>query len=113
VTDLGAIGNAVHVSEMGLAGAADDEVASAARAQDRAVVTENVVDFRLSRTWYWCVYSNGTRPWEGVRLMFWPPSSIVGRLTTLAPILVNTGRTSKASDSADWPVWGCPPSVSY
>jgi len=37
--------DAVHVSEIGLAGAADSEVASAARAEARALVTENVADY--------------------------------------------------------------------
>jgi len=37
--------DAVHVSEVGLAGAADGEVASLARAEERALVTENVADF--------------------------------------------------------------------
>jgi hypothetical protein len=36
---------AVHVGEVGLAGASDDEVAAFARADDRVVVTENVADF--------------------------------------------------------------------
>ena len=37
--------DAVHVSEAGLTGAADTEVAALARAEQRAVVTENVADF--------------------------------------------------------------------
>lgn len=37
--------NAVHVTQIGLAGAADTQVANAARAEDRAMVTENVADF--------------------------------------------------------------------
>ena len=41
--------DAVHVSELGLAGADDAQVAAAARAQDRAVVTENVADFAAER----------------------------------------------------------------
>jgi hypothetical protein len=36
---------AVHVAEAGLQAAADSQVAAAARAEGRAVVTENVVDF--------------------------------------------------------------------
>ena len=37
--------DAVHVAEVGLVGAADDEVAAFGRAEQRAVVTENVADF--------------------------------------------------------------------
>jgi hypothetical protein len=37
--------DAVHVSEVGLAGVADAEVGNAARAEKRALVTENVADF--------------------------------------------------------------------
>jgi hypothetical protein len=37
--------DAVHVGDLGLQGASDREVAAAARADGRAVVTENVVDF--------------------------------------------------------------------
>jgi hypothetical protein len=37
--------DAVHVSEIGLAGVADAEVGNTARAEKRAVVTENVADF--------------------------------------------------------------------
>lgn len=37
--------DAVHVSEVGLAGAADSEVARLARTEERALVTENVADF--------------------------------------------------------------------
>lgn len=37
--------DAVHVSEVGLAGVADAEVGNAARAEKRAVVTENVADY--------------------------------------------------------------------
>lgn len=37
--------DAVHVSEVGLAGMADAEVSTTARAEKRAVVTENVADF--------------------------------------------------------------------
>jgi hypothetical protein len=36
---------AVHVAEVGLQGGADSQVAAAARAEGRAIVTENVVDF--------------------------------------------------------------------
>ena len=41
--------DAVHVSEIGLRGAPDGHVAAAARAQGRAVVTENVADFSPER----------------------------------------------------------------
>jgi len=41
--------NAVHVAEIGLRGADDAQVAAAARAEDRAVVTENVADFAAER----------------------------------------------------------------
>jgi hypothetical protein len=41
--------DAVHVSEVGLHGADDGRVAAAARAEDRAVVTENVADFAHER----------------------------------------------------------------
>jgi hypothetical protein len=41
--------DAVHVSEIGLRGAPDAQVAAAARAQGRAVVTENVADFSPER----------------------------------------------------------------
>jgi hypothetical protein len=37
--------DAVHLSEVGLAGSADTEVAGAARTEERALVTENVADF--------------------------------------------------------------------
>jgi hypothetical protein len=37
--------DAAHVADCGLSGAADPEVAAAARAQQRVLVTENVVDF--------------------------------------------------------------------
>lgn len=37
--------DALHVVEAGLSGTADTEVAAAARAERRAVVTENVADF--------------------------------------------------------------------
>ncbi|HZD22048.1 MAG TPA: DUF5615 family PIN-like protein [Acidimicrobiia bacterium] len=41
--------DAVHVSEIGLAGVGDAEVSSTARAEKRAVVTENVADFAAER----------------------------------------------------------------
>lgn len=41
--------DAVHVFEVGLRAAEDTEVAAMARAEDRAVVTENVVDFAAER----------------------------------------------------------------
>ena len=41
--------DAVHVCEAGLAGAEDAQVAAAARAEGRAVVTENVADFAAER----------------------------------------------------------------
>jgi Domain of unknown function (DUF5615) len=41
--------DAVHVTEVGLRGADDAQVAAAARAQGRAVVTENVVDYAAER----------------------------------------------------------------
>ena len=41
--------DAVHVSEVGLRGADDAQVAASARAQDRAVVTENVADYAAER----------------------------------------------------------------
>jgi hypothetical protein len=41
--------DAVHVTEAGLRGAADSQVAATARAEDRAVVTENVADFAAER----------------------------------------------------------------
>lgn len=41
--------DAVHVAELGLRAAADAEVAAVARAQERAVVTENVVDYAAER----------------------------------------------------------------
>jgi Domain of unknown function (DUF5615) len=41
--------NAVHVAEVGLRGADDAQVAAAARAEGRAVVTENVADFAAER----------------------------------------------------------------
>ena len=39
----------VHVSEVGLRGADDSQVAAVARADGRAVVTENVADFAVER----------------------------------------------------------------
>ncbi|MGH3272704.1 MAG: DUF5615 family PIN-like protein, partial [Streptosporangiaceae bacterium] len=41
--------DAVHVSEVGLRAADDAQVAAAARADGRAVVTENVADFAAER----------------------------------------------------------------
>jgi hypothetical protein len=41
--------DAVHVTEAGLRGAPDTHVAAAARAERRAVVTENVADFAAER----------------------------------------------------------------
>ena len=41
--------DAVHVAEIGLRAAEDAQVAAAARAQGRAVVTENVADFAAER----------------------------------------------------------------
>lgn len=41
--------DAVHVTEAGLQGAEDAQVAAAARADGRAVVTENVADFAAER----------------------------------------------------------------
>jgi hypothetical protein len=41
--------DAVHVGEVGLRAAADAHVAAAARAEGRAVVTENVADFAAER----------------------------------------------------------------
>lgn len=40
---------AVHVFEVGLGSAADEEIASTARAEGRAIVTENVADFAAER----------------------------------------------------------------
>jgi hypothetical protein len=42
-------GGAVHVTEVGLRAADDMQVAAAARAEGRAVVTENVADFAAER----------------------------------------------------------------
>lgn len=41
--------DAVHVTEVGLQATEDTQVAAAARAQGRAVVTENVADFAAER----------------------------------------------------------------
>lgn len=41
--------DAVHVGEVGLQGADDAQIAAAARASGRAVVTENVADFAAER----------------------------------------------------------------
>jgi hypothetical protein len=41
--------DAVHVAEVGLRAADDGQVAAAARAEGRAVVTENVADFAAER----------------------------------------------------------------
>lgn len=41
--------DAVHVSEIGLLATEDAQIASVARAQGRAVVTENVADFASER----------------------------------------------------------------
>jgi hypothetical protein len=41
--------DAVHVAEIGLRGAEDAHVAATARAEGRAVVTENVADFASER----------------------------------------------------------------
>jgi hypothetical protein len=41
--------NAVHVAEIGLRGADDAQVAAVARAEGRAVVTENVADLAAER----------------------------------------------------------------
>ena len=41
--------DAVHVAEVGLQAADDAQVAARARAEDRAVVTENVADFAAER----------------------------------------------------------------
>ncbi len=41
--------DAVHVAEAGLRGAPDSQVAATARADGRAVVTENVADFAAER----------------------------------------------------------------
>lgn len=41
--------DAVHVAEIGLRAADDARVADTARAQQRAIVTENVVDFAAER----------------------------------------------------------------
>jgi hypothetical protein len=41
--------DAVHVREAGLGATADSEVAQAGRAEQRAVVTENVVDYAAER----------------------------------------------------------------
>ena len=41
--------DAIHVAEAGLRGAPDTQVAAAARADGRAVVTENVADFAAER----------------------------------------------------------------
>lgn len=41
--------DAVHVTEVGLGATGDRDVADWARAQDRAIVTENVIDFAEER----------------------------------------------------------------
>jgi Domain of unknown function (DUF5615) len=41
--------DAVHVADIGLRGAEDANVAAVARAQDRAIVTENVADYAAER----------------------------------------------------------------
>lgn len=41
--------DAVHVAEIGLRGTEDAQVAATARAESRAVVTENVADFAAER----------------------------------------------------------------
>jgi hypothetical protein len=41
--------DAVHVAEIGLRGTEDAQVAATARAENRAVVTENVADFAAER----------------------------------------------------------------
>lgn len=41
--------DAVHVTEVGLGAAEDSDVAALARAQDRAVVAENVADYAAER----------------------------------------------------------------
>ncbi len=41
--------HAMHAAEAGLRGASDEQIAAAARAEGRAVVTENVADFSAER----------------------------------------------------------------
>ena len=41
--------DAVHVTEIGLRGAPDEQVAATARAESRVIVTENVADFSAER----------------------------------------------------------------
>jgi hypothetical protein len=41
--------DAIHVTEVGLSAAEDSDVATLARAQSRAIVTENVADYAAER----------------------------------------------------------------
>jgi hypothetical protein len=84
--------DAVHVSELGLAGADDAQVAAAAGAQDRAVVTENVADFATEREVVLLSYFRRTSPQAARKHLRWRRSWTAGRTSTRSPALAPTGR---------------------
>ena len=77
--------DAVHVAQAGLRAAEDSDVAAAARAEGRAVVTENVADFSAERDVVLVFVLKKNLP-AGPR---WPPDSrkswTTGRGTTRTP----------------------------
>jgi hypothetical protein len=83
--------DAVHVAEVGLRAADDSHVAARARAEDRAVVTENVADFAGERDLVLVFVRRGIcQPGAG-NLPLSRGSSIAGCRTTRTPTSVPTG----------------------
>ena len=106
--------DAVHVSEIGLQATEDTQVAAAARAQGRAVVTENVADFAAERDVVLVFILRGTCQQEAGRQRPSRKSSTAGRRPTPSPTSAITGhrRDEFAKSHRLFVAWTGPPIVS-
>jgi hypothetical protein len=83
--------DAVHVTEIGLRAAEDAQVAAVARADGRAMVTENVADFFAERDVVLVFVLKKNLPAAATRLPHSQRSSTAGPTTTRTPTSVLTG----------------------
>ncbi|MGH3900289.1 MAG: DUF5615 family PIN-like protein, partial [Pseudonocardiaceae bacterium] len=83
--------DAVHVRDLGLDARPDREVAAAAAREDRALVTENVMDLAAEHDIVVVCVLKSHLPQQGVEVT-WPRCWISGRPPTRSPIWACTGR---------------------
>lgn len=89
--------DAVHVVQVGLGATDDAVIAAVARAERRAMVTENVADFAGERDLVLVFVPKAKLPPGGVRLPFWPACSTAGPAPPPTPTSAPTGRPDRAT----------------